>query len=78
MFLQNKPNPTEKPLQDAGAGGIPLCKPILPTRFRLSDSEERGCKFFRGSSPRVLASQLWFLFQIEPDFHLLSQTREWS
>src|SRR5260370_415516 len=41
-------------------------------------SEERGCKFFSGSSPRVLASQPWFLFQIEPDFHLLPQTSEWS
>src|SRR5882762_371614 len=41
-------------------------------------TEERGCKFFLDFSPRVLASQPWFLFQIEPDFHLLSQTSEWS
>jgi hypothetical protein len=30
------------------------------------------------SSPRVLASQPWFLFRIEPDFHLLSQTGEFE
>src|SRR5713226_9200572 len=41
-------------------------------------SEERGYKTLSDSSPRVLASQPWFLFQIEPDFHLLSQTHEWS
>src|SRR5882724_2794240 len=35
-------------------------------------TEERGCKFFLDFSPRVLASQPWFLFQIEPDFHWLS------
>src|SRR5580692_9007999 len=37
-------------------------------------TEERGCKILSDSSPRVLASQPWFLFRIEPDFHLLSQT----
>src|SRR6266478_6709576 len=37
-------------------------------------SEERGYKTLSDSSPRVLASQPWFLLQIEPDFHLLSQT----
>jgi hypothetical protein len=41
-------------------------------------SEERGYKTLSDFSPRVLASQPWFLFQIEPDFHLLSQTSEWS
>jgi len=41
-------------------------------------SEERVYKTLSDSSPRVLASQPWFLFQIEPDFHLLSQTSEWS
>jgi hypothetical protein len=41
-------------------------------------TEERGCNFFSVSSPRVLASRPWFLFEIEPDFHLLSRTSEWS
>ena len=41
-------------------------------------SEERGYKTLSDFSPRVLASQAWFLFQIEQDFHLLSQTSEWS
>jgi hypothetical protein len=31
-------------------------------------------KILSNSSPRVLASQPWFLFEREPDFHLLSQT----
>ena len=35
-------------------------------------------KTLSDSSPRVLASQPWFLFQMEPDFHLLSLTSEWS
>src|SRR6266852_842502 len=38
-------------------------------------SEERVYKFFSDSSPRVLASQPWFLFPIEPDFHDRSLSR---
>jgi hypothetical protein len=34
-------------------------------------AEERGCNSF-GFFAAVLASQ-WFLFEIEPDFHLLTQ-----
>ena len=30
------------------------------------------------SSARPVASRQWFLFVLEPDFHLLSQTSEWS
>src|ERR1700722_6835436 len=33
---------------------------------------------FRFFAACMLASRPWFLFQIEPDFHLLSQTSEWS
>src|SRR6267143_3703198 len=40
-------------------------------------SEERGCEKFLWILRRVWASRPWFLFHIEPDFHLLSQTSEW-
>src|SRR6266852_2867426 len=49
----------------------------LPRGQKLSRraSEERGYKTLSDSSPRVLASQPWFLLRIEPDFHDRSLSR---
>ena len=61
-----------KVLIEAANGKVKFGLP-LPPRYR-------GARVYilSDSSPRVLASQPWFLFRIEPDFHLLSQASEWS